>query len=497
MTEAPLALFRCDASPSIGAGHVTRCLALAEALASAGWRIVFVVGPETTATVPALAASGFEVQVLGAAAAAIDVLGEAAAGQAALLVVDHYGCDRDFEQACRSFARTILAFDDATGRDHDCDILVDAAAAGPALYREHVPGHARILAGPAYALVRSAFVARRAEALARRDGRAVSEILVSCGATDPANATAAALDALDGIADEIDVTVVLSSQAPHLDSVRQRLRGKARLLLDVDDMAALMTRADLAIGAPGATSYERAVLGLPSILVTLADNQRGIARMITEAGAAIDAGELDEGFKSRLAGLVAALCQNAAARQQVAQAAGALVDGRGSRRVMLGTLGHSVAKDGAAVRLRLATASDESWILKLQQHPTTRSHFRETAAPTPAEHHHWMQQILADAKRWLLVVEVGGQKTGIVRLDRLSNFDGKVRYEVSIAIDPACRGRGIGSAALQQVRRLVPGAVLDAAILPANQASTALFKAAGYVEVFGNARHDKPSPALS
>ena len=190
--------------------------------------------------------------------------------------------------------------DDATGRRHDCDILVDAAAADRSVYAGAVPAPARLLLGPAYALMRRTFSERREEALRRRDGRAVKNILVSFGATDPWNATSVALSALESTAEDHAITVALSSQAPHLDEVRAKLHGQMQLVLDAD-MAKLMTEADLAIGAAGASSYERAVLGLPSVIVTLADNQRNLCKSLIRSGAAVDAGALDGDVKMRLA----------------------------------------------------------------------------------------------------------------------------------------------------------------------------------------------------
>ena len=37
-----LAVFRCDAGPSVGYGHFSRCLGLAEALEDNGWSCRFV-----------------------------------------------------------------------------------------------------------------------------------------------------------------------------------------------------------------------------------------------------------------------------------------------------------------------------------------------------------------------------------------------------------------------------------------------------------------------
>ncbi len=495
---APIALFRCDASPTIGAGHVTRCMALAEALAELGWHVRFAVGRETIPTAPVLAASHFKVDVLLADTNhEPDALYEMASGHVDLLVIDHYQRNAVFERACRSFARKILVLDDAIGRNHDCDILVDAAAASTELYTQQVPAHARVLTGASYALTRQSFVFHRDMALARRDGRPVSEILVSCGATDPANATTVVIDALDEVAHDAVVTIVLSSRAPHVEAVRKRLRGNARLLLDVRNMAELMTNADLAIGAPGSTTYERAVLGLPSILVTLADNQRGIARLMVEAGAAVDAGMLDEGFAPRLRRLVAIHLADGAGRQRLAQAASMLVDGRGAVRIALGALEDGVDKDGGRVGLRLAALDDEAWLLQLQQYPQTRQHFRNAAIPNAEEHHDWMQRTLVNPKRLLLIIEADGVSVGSMRLDRLADQDHAARHEVAIALDPDRYGRGIGSAALRLVRALMPGTILDAVILPDNKASQALFEGAGFVALSGDLYRNMPPQAFS
>ncbi len=296
------------------------------------------------------------------------------AGGADLLVVDHYGRDALFERACRGWARA--SWCSTMPRDETTIATPgpDAAASDPTLYRGRVPAHAQLLLGPANAPLRPAFLARRSDALARRDGRPVRNILVSLGATDPMNATCRVLDALEPVPGEAAVTVVLSSRAPHFAEVQRRARGAITLMTDVADMAELMTEADLAIGAAGSSAYERAVLGLPTVLVTLADNQRGICGLFERAGAAANVGEIDGGFMARLQTAVSGLVTDTHARVAMANAASVLVDGRGARRVLLALLGDAQGREGVRVTLRLVDASDEGWLLELQREPGTRAH---------------------------------------------------------------------------------------------------------------------------
>lgn len=479
--SSPRALFRCDASPAVGAGHVTRCLALAEALVDAGWRITFAVGRGTVAIVPAVGAKEFSViEVAGDTHDEPALLQNSVPGTIDLLVVDHYQRDIHFEEACRGWARQILVLDDATGRQHDCDFLIDAAASDRTIYAGGVPAQARLLLGPDYALMRRAFVAKRAEALRHHDGRPVENILVSFGATDPWNVTPVALDALAEMANEFSITVALSSQAPHLDKVRDKLSGPMRLRLDAD-MPALMAGADFAVGAAGVSTYERAVLGLPSLIVTVADNQRGIMKIVTEAGGAIDAGPFDPTLAMRLLPIMQKLVAEPSARIRMSRVAASLVDGRGAQRLLVALAGPIMANSGVNVRLRLAEGDDEEWLLALQQMPEIRRHFRNPEAPGADEHAHWMARALANWNAMFLIIEADGERAGYLRLDR--HDGGDAVFEISVAVCPKFHGQGIGSTALALGRRVRPAAVFNAEVFPQNVASTALFTRAGFHQV--------------
>jgi UDP-2,4-diacetamido-2,4,6-trideoxy-beta-L-altropyranose hydrolase len=488
MTEV---VFRCDASHRIGAGHLTRCLALAEALHGAGWRVTFAARSGTSVMMKAVSMIDFllyelECSVDDEAA----LLRNKYSDGVDLLVVDHYGRGFSFEQACRGWAKQILVLDDATGRNHDCDILIDAAASDGAIYAGCVPDFTRVLFGPSHAMVRRSFINCRSEALRRRRGCETRNILISFGATDPKNVTAAALNALADLDANVEITVALSSQALHVDELRSKATSRIRVVLDADT-SALMTNADLAIGAAGATSYERAVLGLPSIIVALSDDQRGVARRLIAAGAAIDAGDFDENLGSRLSLIANKLIADSAALAQLSCAAAALIDGRGVQRIMAALAGIVPLRNNSAVSLRLAEKSDQKWLLRLQEKSPTRRHARNPAVPTAEEHSKWFSKMLANADVFFLLIEVDGECAGSVRLDPIYH-DGPDAFEISIAVDPNFHGRGIGAAALLLARRALAGAAFEAEILPENIASQRLFSAAGFRKVAATRYRQSP-----
>lgn len=471
-------MIRADGGPSIGAGHVMRTLALASRFQEGGWSIGFAASQETYASVASLKDWPLESLSLGP-----DSSKEAAAmrdcwpGGVDVLLVDHYKRDIAFESACRGWARRIVVIDDLADRPHDADILVDIANE-PEAYSRLVPAECEVLTGADYAIVNSAFRVARPRALARRRGNPVNRVLVSLGQIDALNATQTALGALasDGFTGEVDA--VLSHAAPHLDAVRAATGPRTRLHIDADDMPELMTEADLAIGAGGVTAMERCCLGLPSLLVTVADNQRKLVAMVSGAGAAVDVGGVDAGLQTRLAQRLTDLLADAPRRAAMAEAGRKLVDGFGVERIVLAALGSVSARDGGAVRLRPASAADENWLLQLQSQPEARRYSNDPSPPTPAAHREWMARTLADPSRLLLIAQLEGVPAGMLRLDRQAEGE-----RVNIAVDSRYHRRGVGAAILALAALMRPGSALDAEILPGNAASQALFAAAGYRQV--------------
>jgi RimJ/RimL family protein N-acetyltransferase len=207
-------------------------------------------------------------------------------------------------------------------------------------------------------------------------------------------------------------------------------------------------------------------------VITIAENQRLVAVSLAEKGAALLARDADDAARRAVA-----LLEDRPAQRAMSDAAMSLCDGRGAARIAA-WIDPARVKDGRPVRLRPATANDEAIILAWQKQPEARRFARNVRVPTADEHRAWFARKHTDPDCLLNIVLHGGTPVGTVRLDR--HVDGG--WEISIVIDAARHGAGIGGAALALARRLVPEARLLAEILPGNDASQALFARAGYVQ---------------
>jgi UDP-2,4-diacetamido-2,4,6-trideoxy-beta-L-altropyranose hydrolase len=341
---------RADASTAVGAGHVTRCTALALAMRDAGASVVFVSRRLPGDSIEHVRFLGFEVQALSERFSnltpedpeeTITALGGSVPD---LLVVDSYELSVGWETDMRGRGACVVAIDDAGQRAHDCDVLLDqnaiaddGGASDP--YRALAASGTRLLLGPHFALLRPEFALMH-EALKPRDG-IVHRVLVSFGGSDPGNGTELALKALAPLANRgLEVDVVIGGQNPNLGPCELlAAQVGARLYVDTNRMAELMAAADLAIGAAGSTTWERCCLGLPSIAFSAAANQDGIALEVARIGALCFAGLLEEASVEGLTRLLEELLGDTAVLTSMSSCGLALVDGRGASRVASALLG--------------------------------------------------------------------------------------------------------------------------------------------------------------
>jgi UDP-2,4-diacetamido-2,4,6-trideoxy-beta-L-altropyranose hydrolase len=331
------AAFRADAGAAIGGGHVFRCQSLAAAMRARGWTTLLATSRETLAFVPQAAAAFDRVVEIGAPGAADEAAAAGAvAGPADALVIDHYGRDAAFESACRDWARVIATFDDRADRAHSADLVVDVTPGRePAAYRGKAGDAARLLLGPAFAPLRASWAEARPPALTRDRAGPVRRISVSLGAIDAQNATGFALEALAACAWKGEVVAVVGSGAPHRTALAAFVAARRgwRLLVDPPDYTEVIAQSDLAIGAAGTSTWERCCVGLPSIVLELAENQADNIAALSAAGAARVAGALRSLSTAELARAIDALVADGPGRAAMSARAAALCDGRGADRI--------------------------------------------------------------------------------------------------------------------------------------------------------------------
>jgi UDP-2,4-diacetamido-2,4,6-trideoxy-beta-L-altropyranose hydrolase len=465
-------LFRVEASESIGTGHLVRCLALSQELARRGMEPWFAARRVAGDALDQIEASGYLVGRLegpppSELAAISDQVPRVGRHRPfAALVMDHYGLGVHWLNEARELATRRLVIDDLADRSLPCEILVNAnLGVTPGDYASLVAPTTRLLLGARFALLRPQF--RISRAIGRRPAGAVRNVLVAMGGSDPSGVTTAAVTAVRSALPAARIEVVLGAlysgepvRGPGIH-VHPAIGGEA--------MAQLMMDADIAIGAGGTTSWERCALGRPSVILRVARNQDAIALRLDAAGAAVDAGPVEQLDVPALARLIRELADDRSRRQEMSDRAWDLVDGRGVERVA-----HHL--DG--VRVRRATMADARLLWRWANDPETRGvSLNPQPIPYP-DHARWLRERLSDRSCLLLIGRNGAGPLGQVR------FDGReANAEVSISVAPEHRGTVGGlllDSAVRRFRRFLPQANLVAQVKIENGASRRLFESAGF-----------------
>ncbi len=404
-----------------------------------------------------------------------------------LFVLDSYRLGIQHETALKGWASSTLVLDDRPFRRHAADILLDPTLRrAPGAYEALVAKDTKLLLGPGYALLRPEFSCARLRALARRASTdTVAKILVAfgggCGAR-PAIDLVLEGCRISGLSGELHVVAPAACNLPSRSGgVKVVSHGLTA------DIHRLMVACDLAIGAGGGSAWERCCLGLPTIMVGIADNQSDVAAALAEAGAAIDLGPAPTVTAEMIAQSLCDLASNVAHRREMSSRAARICDGLGARRVA-GALAPWFARDGMPVTLRPVGMADAELMHHWQQIPAVRRHTPNPAPPSWETHLGWLESRLADtAAGPFSIIVKDGKDVGVLRLDRFSRGAHRHHLEadalkISIYLEPDSHGQGIGTAALDAARFLVTQAPFYAEVLPGNAASHRLFKRAGYRE---------------
>ena len=479
----PTLLLRADAGPQIGMGHVMRCLALAEPWLQAGSAVSLL----TTAPSPALRTRteslGVSVRELstmpGGSTDAAETNALAQSLRAAWLVLDGYHFDAAYQRAVKAAGIRLLVFDDTAHAAHySADFILNQNLGATAALYPHREATTHLLLGPRFVQLRGEFLkcSRRGE---EADGACSGNppphvggyprVMVTLGGSDPDNITAQVLSALRTIPN-LAADIILGPANPHAAGLQSLLTlhpSPFTLHLAPPNLPALMSRADSAICAGGTTAWELSFLGVPMLVLVLAENQRTNAERLAQTGAAIHTSI------SKLADNLRSLLADAPRRAEMSRRARALVDGLGTFRVWL-------RMNEDSLHPRPATSDDCRRVWEWANDPAVRA-VSFTSEPIPWEQHAaWFTRKLADANTRLWIAKQDGSPSlGQVRFD----LDGSTST-ISVSLDASRRGKNLGAlliwSACQKHFRESAVETIHAFIKPDNAASIRTFEKAGF-----------------
>ena len=481
MTEATL-LIRADASVAIGTGHVMRCLALAQAWQDAGGRAVFAMAEATAAIQARLKAESCDVESVshaaGTTADASQTIALAGERKSDWIVVDGYKFRADYQRVLKAAGCNILFLDDYGHSQHYfADLVLNQNVSASADSYLHKEPQTRLLLGPQYCLLRREF------AKWRRWERNVSpechRLLVMMGGSDPENLTARVIEAL-AVAklDRLETAVVIGGSNPHFAMLRElaaRSGQKITVQRDMLDMAEPMAASDVAISAAGSTCWELCLMGLPALLVDVADNQTEVALELDRRGCAIRVGDRRVSAEN-IADQLKRLVGSRELRQSLSQRSRELVDGNGATRVV------SVVLGSEGLRLRHVRADDVRLLWEWANDPDVRA-ASFSSDPIPWETHvAWFEEKFHQNGSSIFIAESGdGTPLGQIRFD--AREDGELEVDISVA--KSMRRRGMATQIIRLgVQTLIKGGGdvrVHAFVKSGNVASMKAFERAEFI----------------
>jgi UDP-2,4-diacetamido-2,4,6-trideoxy-beta-L-altropyranose hydrolase len=440
-------ILRADASIAMGTGHLMRCLALAQGWQDQGGECIVALAESTAGAEERIRREKFEVITLaappGSPQNAVQLVELAAARHADWVALDGYQFKVEYQRQLKTAGVKLLVVDD-TGHAgaYVGDLVLDQNVhATEDFYTRREP-YTQLLLGPRYALLRREFKPWRN--WKREIAPVARKVLVTVGGSDPDNVTLRVIRALRLLAEHnLEATVVVGGSNTHGHDLEREVQsggGALSLLRDVADMPQLMAEADVAISAAGITTWEMCFLGMPAVLIDVAENQTPGARELDRQGIAIHAGSSQEVTPERIAARLKPLLASPERRAAMSERGRKLVDGLGAERVVS-------AMHGGSLVLRRVEVADCLLLWEWANEPEVRSASFSSMPIAWDEHRDWFTKKLGDERVLMLIAsDEQGVPLGQVRFEPMNDREA----EIDVSLIPEKRGAGWGARLIEK-----------------------------------------------
>ncbi|MBV6624167.1 MAG: UDP-2,4-diacetamido-2,4,6-trideoxy-beta-L-altropyranose hydrolase [Rivularia sp. (in: Bacteria)] len=440
--ELPRLIIRADASTKIGTGHLMRCLALAQAWQDNQGQAVFFMASSVPAIEKRLQSEGMKVihtsVIQGSSEDAVETVNIAHNLNAEWVVVDGYHFGSEYQKLIKESGLHLLFIDDYGHANHYyADLVLNQNIHAHENLYFNKESYTQLLLGTDYTLLRREFWQWRG--WKRETPSVANKILVTLGGADPDNVTSKVIQGLQLVeGEELEVVVVVGGSNPHYEQLKTATKQSSfpiRLERNVTNMPELMAWADVAIASAGSTSWELAFMGLPSLVLILADNQRDIAQKLGEIEVSINLGWHEDVSVEQISKVIIELLESAEIRSKMTSLGNELVSGEGSNKVL-------VSLQGKEIRLRPVNQTDCKLLWHWANDPEVRSVSFSSNSTIPWNNHvQWFNSKLSSPNCIIYIaINKLDEPIGQVRFDIKAN-----EATISISIDANFRSQSYGS----------------------------------------------------
>lgn len=473
-------IIRADANAQIGTGHLMRCLALGQAWKDSGGEKVFITACDNKGLLERLYEEGFRVHLLDKAypdphdwEVTKEVLHD---NPGAWVALDGYHFDSTYQRQIKEAGHPLLVIDDMAHLEHYyADIVLNQNLHAEQLHYSCEP-YTRLLLGTRYVLLRREFL--KWQGWKREIPEVAQKVLVTLGGADPDNVTLKVIQALQQVhVDRLETVVVVGPSNPHYEELQAAAsdsRIPIQLEYNVTNMPELMAWADVAVSSASSTVWELMFVGVPVLVLILAENQRYLAKWVEIRGVARNLGWHEDVSLDRMVQAMTQLLRETRTRIEMSQRDREIIDGEGTARVVMHLR-------GSKIRLRQAREGDCRLLWEWANDPEVRESAFSRNPISWETHVQWFMRKLHEPTCFLFIgVDDRDTPIGQVRFE--VHKEGEA--EIDVSIERGKRGLGYGSLliseAVEEVFHTIPIQIIHAFVKPHNEASMRAFEKANF-----------------
>jgi UDP-2,4-diacetamido-2,4,6-trideoxy-beta-L-altropyranose hydrolase len=329
-------IFRVDASKDIGIGHLMRCLALSEELIRRKHNCFFLSKVDNNELINRIEKnniiyhkipSNFSLQ------ADLEMLLKISnENDIDWVITDHYGITSQYIKEIKNKNLRVLSIDDSAQIHYYSDIIVNQNIGAEKLVYSSEK-YSKFLLGTKYIILRDELLQRNKRPMKNK----VEKILVMFGGADPDNVTLKILKMLETLNENIQFLIVAGPANQFNNYILNYLKNckmDIKYLRNQKKMSEVYLQSDVAISAGGTSCYELAYFGIPSIIISIADNQIKVAQELENRNISLYLGRKNEIKSKKLLNNIKLLINNNLIRQNMSDNAKKLIDGKGKYNII-------------------------------------------------------------------------------------------------------------------------------------------------------------------